>query len=158
MAAYRLASPTMVSQVVRLLRGRAGWGVAMAMTCAGAACSSQQVQKDTCTPAGGMCVTSATQCNGPLVSGYVCPVGANDAPADCCFPIRGGVCGAAACPPGGVCSGDSVCTAETDASYPAGCGTITCEGDCTCVDASVCACAPTTLDAGHPDGASAADL
>lgn len=131
----------------------------MAVACAGAACSSQQ-QEDTCTPAGGACVASATSCNGVLAEGYICPIGTSGAPAECCFAILGGLCGAAVCPAGGVCSGDSVCTTGTDASFPTGCGTISCEGDCECVDASVCACVPgnTTLDAGHSDGASTGDF
>jgi hypothetical protein len=129
------------------------------MACAGAACSSEG-QQDTCTPAGGVCVTLVTQCAGALTSGYICPIGAGDAPADCCFATVGGLCGAAACPAGGVCSADGLCTTGADASLPAGCGTITCEGDCTCVDASVCACAAgnATLDAGHSDGAATADF
>lgn len=132
--------------------------IAVAAACAGAACSSQQVPQDTCTPAGGMCVTSATQCNGALVSGYVCPIGASDAPADCCFPTVAGLCGTAACPAGGVCSGNSVCTTGTDASFPAQCGAITCEGDCSCVDASACACHPgTTMVDGGSDGAASGD-
>jgi hypothetical protein len=138
---------------------RAAWAVAVALAGAGAACSSQE-QQDTCTPAGGVCFTSATQCSGVFATGYICPIGAGDAPADCCFPILAGLCGTAACPAGGVCSGDGVCTTGADASFPAGCDTITCEGDCTCVDASVCVCAPgtTTPDAGAADAAAVADL